>query len=87
MSVPGHIGIDGSEIADQLAWHSSSLSLTGLEPAFGMSTEVARGIIRAWMSRKHVEYEQYFCGKRLRAVLKDRLVKELGNYSTWAETS
>jgi ribonuclease HI len=41
--VPGHIGIDGNEIADQLARQCSSHPLTGPEPALGISAKVARG--------------------------------------------
>jgi ribonuclease HI len=33
--VPGHMGIDGNETADQLARHGSSHPLTGPEPALG----------------------------------------------------
>jgi len=33
--VPGHMGINGNEIADQIARQGSSHSLTGSEPATG----------------------------------------------------
>jgi len=33
--VPGHVGINGSEIADQIARQGSSHSLKGPEPATG----------------------------------------------------
>jgi ribonuclease HI len=54
--VPGHMGIDGNEIADQLARQGSSYPLTGPEPALGISTKVAREVIRDWTSRKHGEH-------------------------------
>jgi hypothetical protein len=41
--VPGHMGIDGNEIADQLARQGFSHSLIGPEPALGISAKVARG--------------------------------------------
>ena len=41
--VPGHMGIDWNEIADQLARQGSPLLLTGPETALGMSTKTARG--------------------------------------------
>jgi hypothetical protein len=52
--VPGHVGIEGNEIADQLARQGSSPPLTGHEPALGISAKVARELIRNWMSRKHL---------------------------------
>jgi ribonuclease HI len=44
--VPGHMGIDGNEIADELARQGSSHPLIEPEPALGISAEVARGVIR-----------------------------------------
>jgi hypothetical protein len=44
--VPGHIGIDGSEVADQLARHYFLCPLVRPELAFGILTKVARGVIR-----------------------------------------
>ena len=43
--VPGHMAIDVNEIADDLARQDSSHSLTGYEPAFGVSVEVAGGCV------------------------------------------
>jgi hypothetical protein len=37
------MGIDGNEIADQLARQDSSHPLIGPEPALGISANVARG--------------------------------------------
>jgi hypothetical protein len=50
------MGIDGNEVTDQLARHSSSLPLIG--------PELARGVIRGWTSRKHKEYWHYIHGQR-----------------------
>ena len=44
--VPGHVGVDGNEIADELARQGSSHPLTGPKPALGISAKVARGVIR-----------------------------------------
>jgi len=44
--VPGNIGLGGNEVADQLARHYFSCQLIGPEPALGISTKVARGVIR-----------------------------------------
>jgi hypothetical protein len=58
------MGIDGNEIADQLARQGSSQPLIGPEPALGISAKVARGVIRDWTSRKHEEHWQSICGQR-----------------------
>lgn len=44
--VLGHMGIDENEIAEQLARHGSFHQLVGPKPAFGLSTKVAKEIIR-----------------------------------------
>jgi ribonuclease HI len=40
--VPGHMGIDGNEMADQLARQGSSRPFIGPEPALGISAKIAR---------------------------------------------
>jgi hypothetical protein len=62
--VPGHMGIDGNEIADQLARQDSSHPLIEPEPTLGTSAKVARGVIRDWTSRKHEAHWQSICGHR-----------------------
>jgi hypothetical protein len=52
------MGIDGNEIADQLARGGSSHPLIGPEPVLGISTKVARGVIWDWISRKCEEHCQ-----------------------------
>jgi len=42
--VPGHMRIDGNEIADYLARESSSHPLRGAEHALGISAKVAMGV-------------------------------------------
>jgi len=49
------MGINGYEIADQLAEQCSSQPLIGSEPALGISAITARRVIRDWMRRKHKE--------------------------------
>ena len=63
MWVPGHMGIDGNEIADHLAIESSSHSLIGPEPALVISANVALGVISDWTSRKHYKPWQSICGQ------------------------
>jgi hypothetical protein len=58
------MGIDGNEIADQLARQGSSHPLIGPEPALGISAKVARRVIRDWMSRKHEQHWQTIRGQR-----------------------
>jgi ribonuclease HI len=62
--VPGHMGIDGNVMADQLARQGSSHPLTGPEPALGISAEVARDVIQGWTNKKHEEYWQSIRGQR-----------------------
>jgi hypothetical protein len=47
------MGIDGNEMADQLA---RQIHLRGPEPAPGISAKIAREVIRGWTNRKHAEY-------------------------------
>jgi len=61
--VPGYRGFDGNETVDQFAKHSSH-PLTGPEPATGISTQAARGVMRDWMSKKHEDYWQSIHGQR-----------------------
>jgi hypothetical protein len=58
------MGIDGNEVADQLARQGSSHPLIGPEPALGISAKVARGVIRDWTSRKHKEHWQSIRGQK-----------------------
>ena len=43
--VPGHMGIDGNEMADQLTRQGYSHQLTGPEAALGIFAKVAWGVI------------------------------------------
>ena len=56
--MPGHMGIDGNEISDELALQGSLHPIIGPEPVLGIAAEVAKGGIRDWTSRKHQEYWQ-----------------------------
>ena len=51
--VPGHAGIRGSEIADELARGSSALKFVGPEPALGVSRLDIRRRIRQWLVYQH----------------------------------
>jgi hypothetical protein len=74
-------------VADQLGRQSSLHPPTGHEPAFGLSSRVAGGVIRDGTSRKHEEHWQSTCGQRQAKGFPGRfLLKELENYWMWAET-
>jgi hypothetical protein len=49
------MGIDGNEMADQLARQASSCPLIGPESALGISAMVAREVIRGWTNRNQEE--------------------------------
>jgi hypothetical protein len=53
------MGIDGYEIADQLAKQGSSHILTGHELALGISAKFAGGVISGWTSSKQVSIALY----------------------------
>jgi hypothetical protein len=82
--VPGHIGIEGNEIADQRARHGCLHPIMGPKHAFGISVKVARGVIRDWTSRKHGSIGNPFMNKgRLRGLKRSSVKKgrELLNLS------
>ena len=54
--VPGHMGMDGNDIVDELARQGSSHPLIGCVPALSISAQAARGVIREWTDRKHEEH-------------------------------
>jgi hypothetical protein len=62
-----------------LCLSGSSLLLTRPALALGISTKIARGVIRNWKSRKDEEYWQSICGERqLKGFLKRSSAKRNG---------
>jgi ribonuclease HI len=54
--VPGHEGIAGNELADQLARLGFEHPFTGPEPACGISIGAAKGAVGNWLNRKHIKH-------------------------------
>ena len=52
-SVPGHTGLRGNEIADELARDGSVLKFVGPEPAFGVSRQDICRRFRRWLVKQH----------------------------------
>ena len=52
--VPGHAGLRGNEIADNLARDGSVQKFVGPEPSFGVSRQNIRRKIKFWMDNKHL---------------------------------
>ena len=51
--VPGHAGVRGNEIANELARGGCSLKFVGAEPAFGVYRQDIRRRIRRWLVNQH----------------------------------
>jgi hypothetical protein len=51
--VPGHAGVRGNEIADELARGGSAVQFVGPEPALGVSRQDIRRRIRRWLVNQH----------------------------------
>jgi hypothetical protein len=62
--VPGHEGIAGNELADQLARLGSEHPFTGPEPACGISIVAAKGAVCNWLNRKHIKHWESIIGLR-----------------------
>jgi hypothetical protein len=67
--VPGHEGIAGNELADQLARTGSEHPFTGPEPACSISIGAARKAVSNWLNRKHT--------KQWESIIELRQAKEL----------
>jgi hypothetical protein len=53
--VPGHEGMAGNEIADQLARTGSEHPFTGPEPACSISIGAAKKAVRNWLNRRYTK--------------------------------
>jgi hypothetical protein len=56
--VPGHLGICGNEIADELTKQGSAHHFVGPEPASAVSRQSIRRKIQCWLDRQHLIWQQ-----------------------------
>jgi hypothetical protein len=56
--VPGHAGVNGNEIADELARCGSALGFIGPEPVLGVSRQDLRNKISRWLGIQHWRHLQ-----------------------------
>jgi hypothetical protein len=56
----------------------SSLPFIGPAPALGISTEIARGVIRGWTSRKHSYWQSIYGQRQAKGFLKRPFAKRTG---------
>jgi hypothetical protein len=80
--VPGHMGIAGNEIADQLARQGSSHPLTGPEPALAYLERLPEECSGSGQLRNTRSIGSPFADKgKLQTFLEDCELKEVGKYS------
>jgi hypothetical protein len=60
--VPGHEGIAGNELADQVARTGSERPFTGPEPVCSISFGAAKKAVRNWLNRKHIKQWESITG-------------------------
>jgi ribonuclease HI len=52
--VPGHSRVRGNETADELAIKGKVNQFVGPEPALGVSRQIIRKNIKAWLKNQHM---------------------------------
>jgi hypothetical protein len=62
--VPGHMGIDGNEMADQLTRRGYSHPFIGPQPSLGISVNITIEVIKGCTNRNHIEYWPSIRGQR-----------------------
>jgi hypothetical protein len=73
---PGHKGIEGNEIGDQLAKFGFECLLTRPEPACNTSTGNVKKVVRPWADRDHKKYWESLTGlKQAKGFLQGPFVK------------
>ena len=87
--VPGHVGVWGNEMADELARKGSERAMCGPEPCMGLSIGTIKNAIKEnadqrhiseWMLLNGLKHSKKFINNITTGLRRNILAQERGNY-------